>query len=260
MRFLSLVMFVSMLAPSAMAGHFRGPTLSTDQARLVLHTDHGDVLAPDTDAGQEGFADPRVSPDGRMAGWLVLVHAAGRHLPLPMALVLFRDGKIVRRFDAGLAVIDGWAFVGGGNAVAYATSTAYSPTGFDYELRRISDGHLLGKFHCGRTLVGTPPNATITGNWAHRDQVPAWVWPIAQDCPVRQGRILAPLLPFARISRAVRVTQPRAAAAVPAGCGGRPDGRPRTRPAAPAARTSRCAGSVPDSGLVRRCGRDRAPG
>ena len=176
---------VLLVAPAVMAAHYRGTTLSRDGSKLVLHTDHGDVLAPRTAAGQEGFEDPRVSPDGRMVGWLVPIHVSGISFPTPVTLVLFRDGKVVRHFDVGLAIIYAWSFVSGGRTVAYAMSTAYSPTGFDYELRRVSDGHLLGKFSCRRTLAGTPPKATLSGNWSHRGKVPAWVWPIAQDCPTR---------------------------------------------------------------------------
>ena len=186
MRAALLAVLALLVAPAAMAVRYRGTTLSSDGGvTLVLHTDHGDVLASRTAKDQYGFQDPHISPDGRMVGWLELVPVQGIDGPASGDLVIFRDGKVVREFNPNVAVIYEWAFADGSKAVAYVTSTLHTPTGFDYELRRIADGHLLGKFFCGRTLVGTPPNTTISGNWAHRGKVPAWVWSIAQDCPVR---------------------------------------------------------------------------
>lgn len=185
MRGLLLAALTLLVAPAARAVHYRGTTLSPDRTKLVLHAEHDDVLAPRTVEDQYGFRDPHVSPDGHTAGWLGLVRMQGMDGPISGDLVLFRDGKVVRQIKAGVAAIWGWTFADGGKAVAYVTSTLHSPTGFDYELRRISNGHLLGKFSCGRTLAGTPPEATLSGKWSHRGKVPAWVWPIVQDCPTR---------------------------------------------------------------------------
>jgi len=186
MRGLLLAALTLLVAPAAMAVHYRGTTLSPDRTKLVLHTDRGGVLAPRTDKGQQGFAGPHVSPDGRMVGWLELVPLQGNDGPMPGALVIFRDDKIVRRFYCGDLAIYEWAFADGGKPVACVQSTLHSPNYYVYKLLRISDGHVLGKFSCGWQRAGTPPKLThIPPAWVNEGNVPSWVWPIAQGCPTR---------------------------------------------------------------------------
>lgn len=68
MRGLLLAALTLLVAPAAMAVHYRGTTLSSDRTKLVLHTDRGEVPAPRTDKGQQGFTGPHVSPHGGLAG------------------------------------------------------------------------------------------------------------------------------------------------------------------------------------------------
>lgn len=185
MRGLLLAALTLLVAPAAMAVHYRGIKLSPDGTKLVLHTDRGGVLAPRTDKDQQGFAAPHISPGGHMAGWLELVPLQGNDGPIPGALVIFRNGKVLSRFHCGDSVTWAWAFANGGKAIACAQSTLHLPTGFEYNLRSVSDGRLLGQFSCGRRLAGDRSNRYAVGSWQNNGKVPAWVWPIAQDCPAR---------------------------------------------------------------------------
>lgn len=110
----------------------------------------------------------------------------GNDGPIPGALVIFREDKMVRRFHCGDLAIYEWAFADGGKAVACVQSTLHSPNYYVYKLLRISDGHVLGKFSCGRRWAGTPPKLThIPPVRVNEGKVPPWVWPIAQGCPTR---------------------------------------------------------------------------
>lgn len=185
MRILMLGIAALLIAPVAMAAHYGGITLSPRMDTLVLHTAHGDVFAPRTDKDQEGFAQPHIAPDGSMVGWLELVPLQGNDGPIPGALVIFRDGKVLRRFRCGDLATAAWAFADGGKAIVCVQSTLHFQSYFVYELRRISDGRLLDKFGCGRSLVGTAYRNKHFGPWVNDRKVPAWVWPVAMDCPVR---------------------------------------------------------------------------
>lgn len=187
MRGLLFAALALLAAPATAGVHYRGATLSADGGvTLVLHTDHGGVLAPRTARGQYGFQNPHVSPDGRTVGWLELVPVQGMDGPISGDLVLFRNGRVVRQFSPDGVVIWKWAFADGDKAVAYVTGSLHVPTGFDYELRGIADGRLLDRFSCGRSTTGIPPKVQL-GPWVNHGKVPAWVWPIAEDCPVRPG-------------------------------------------------------------------------
>lgn len=170
-----------LIAAPALADHFRGVTLAADGVTLVLHTDRGDIAAPRNEPDQQGFAEPHVSPDGRVVGWLVLEAPCCASYPLPTELVLFRNGHIVRRF-AGHTVIWGWAFSPDGKAVAWRERTAHGTSSILYSLRRISDGHVLAGFACV-LKQGTPAGQAPA--YVHDGKVPPWVWPIADECPSR---------------------------------------------------------------------------
>lgn len=178
----ALLLALSMLlALPAGATRYRGVTLASDQTTLTLHTDRGDVAAPHTDKDQQGFDQPRVSPDGRTVGWLELVSGCCASYPLPGSLVVFRDGKLVRRFGEALVIWD-WAFSPDGTAVAYRERAPHGISTISYTLRRIDDGRLLAQFYC-YPKEGTPEGQPVP--YVYDGKVPDWVWPIAEECPVR---------------------------------------------------------------------------
>ena len=180
MRAWSLALLLLVALP-ALADHYRSTTLAPDQSTLTLHTDHGDIAAPRNDPDQQGFDQPHIAPDGHTAGWLMLESNCCTSYPLPTGLVLFHDGHILRSFT-GDTVIWGWAFSADGQAVAWRERTAHGASSIIYHLRRIADGKELAQFACDLrpdTPAGQPPGYVYDG------KVPAWVWPIADECPSR---------------------------------------------------------------------------
>ena len=139
------------------------------------------LAAPRNEPDQQGFDEAHVSPDGHTVGWLVLEANCCTSYPLPTELVLFRDGHIVQRLT-GRTVIWAWAFSPDGKAVAWRERTAHGASSILYSLRRVSDGHLLAEFDCD-LKEGTP--AGEEPGYVYDGKVPAWVWPIADECPSR---------------------------------------------------------------------------
>jgi hypothetical protein len=155
---------------------YRSVTISEDNQHLTISSENGDVDAPRTRPDQEGFSDARISPNGRSVGWLVLAPGCCTSYPLPMSLIVFRDGKIVRIFDDGEPPIFGWIFQDGDKAIAYRQSTAHGAKVIWYKLKRVSDGKTIAEFDCD-------PNGPDD---AVSQDAPAWVWPIADGCPLRK--------------------------------------------------------------------------
>lgn len=170
-----------LVATPVLADHYRSATLASDRSTLALLTDHGQVSAPRNEPDQQGFDDPHISPDGHTAGWLVLEANCCTSYPLPTELVLFRDGRILRRFT-GDTVIWAWAFSPDGQAVAWRERTAHGASSIVYHLRRIADGKALAQFACD--LKPDTPAGEPAG-YVHPGKVPEWVWPIAEECPSR---------------------------------------------------------------------------
>src|SRR5215475_14319342 len=55
----------------------------------------------------------RIAEDNRTVGWLAESENASTSYPIPFALVLYRDSKVVRRISPGQAIWD-WGFRAGG--------------------------------------------------------------------------------------------------------------------------------------------------
>lgn len=180
MRAWSLAVLLLVATP-ALADHYRATTLAPDHSTLMLHTEHGELAAPRNEPDQQGFDDPHIAPDGHTVGWLVLEANCCTSYPLPTELVLFREGRILRRFT-GDTVIWAWAFSPDGQAVAWRERTAHGASSIVYHLRRIADGQELAQFACDLkpdAPADEPPGYVYSG------KVPAWVWPIAEECPSR---------------------------------------------------------------------------
>jgi hypothetical protein len=167
MRILPLLVLALLSGPVA-AERYRSTTLAPDRATLVLHTVHGDVRAPRTDPGQQGFDAPHVAADGRTVGWLVLEGNCCTSYPLPTSLVLYRDGKLLHRFADGMAIW-AWGFARDGRAVAYRQRAPHGVSTIVYTLRDTDSGRKLAEFDC-YPRDDTPAGQPVP--YVHDDPVP----------------------------------------------------------------------------------------
>ena len=139
-------------------------------ARLQIVQGKRKIDAPKTEEGQEGFSQALVAPDGRTLGWVALTGNCCTSYPLPTVLVLFRDGKVLRRFEEA-PPIWAWAFAHGSTEVVYRRAPPYGMTADLYSRRRVSDGRVLAEFSC------------IEEDPAPRVPFPVWTMPVAEACP-----------------------------------------------------------------------------
>ena len=155
------------------ADRYTGFELSADEQHLTLFQGKRHVAAPQTETDQAGFSAVKISADGRMVGWLVLEPNCCTSYAIPLGLVIVRHGKVLRQFSAIPPVWD-WAFAQHGRAVVYRQRTLHGSSSVLYTLARLSDGHTLTRYSC--FSEGPQPDPR---------KVPAWVWPIADECPER---------------------------------------------------------------------------
>jgi hypothetical protein len=109
-----------------------------DGKERIIHKQRGSV----------GASEVKVASDLQTVGWLVdwpNPDESQAWRTMAGTLVIWRNGKIVRRFQPGPAVFWGWNFWDGGTQVGYEIGAMHFSNG-DYELRDIATGSLLA--HC----------------------------------------------------------------------------------------------------------------
>ena len=139
------------LALGARAGERYATAQLQPDGRLRLTTTRGAVAwAPrDTareDQPQAAFAEPRIAPDRATVGWLALYPGCCQSYPVPLELVLFRDGKVLHALTGAGMPIWHWRFAGEGDAVAFVQRPTHGAAPDHYELRDVASGRLRAEF------------------------------------------------------------------------------------------------------------------
>jgi hypothetical protein len=140
-----------------------------DGSRLSFLRDGHEIEAPRTEPGQAGFAQARVSADGRTAGWVAQMPNCCTSYPLPLVLVLYRDGKVIRRFDEAPPIWN-WAFLPGRDEVVIQQAYPHGPEYLTFTRLRIADGKALARYACNQDERVHAPR-------------PAWTRVIDEPCP-----------------------------------------------------------------------------
>lgn len=112
----------------------------------VVDSDGNDV-APPLEKNQIDTTEEKIASDQQTVGWLVEFNVGdGTSYPIALSLVVYRDGKILHRFETTMVIAD-WQFVEGGKQVAFYTNTLHGDFGAHYELHDVSSGHLLAQYN-----------------------------------------------------------------------------------------------------------------
>jgi hypothetical protein len=119
-------------------------TVGSD-GRLHIVTQDGREISPKLQADQVGFEDVKISPAGRAVGWLALYTNCCTSYPIPLRLVIYRNGEL-RSFTGHELPVWRWCFEAGGTRVAFEQETVHGGMGVHYELRDIVTGRLLAQF------------------------------------------------------------------------------------------------------------------
>jgi hypothetical protein len=100
----------------------------------------GHDTKPDKQKDQVSFSSPQIADDRQTVGWLAEFPNCCTSYPIPLTLVIYRDGKIIQQLKPGMMIV-GWRFRAGGKQVAFCTNTVHGDSAP----------------HCG-CAMSTPPN------------------------------------------------------------------------------------------------------
>ena len=106
---------------------------------------HRRVTHVPKERGQTGIHEAVMAADGHSAGWFVDYHVQGVTDGVPETLVIWRDGKVIRRFKTEQAYYS-WAFLSKGARVAYHTGPLHGEQSSHCELREVKTGRLLAEW------------------------------------------------------------------------------------------------------------------
>jgi hypothetical protein len=119
----------------------------------ILTTDHKEILPPKRtfNDGEEtlvqmDFAKAAISENKTIVGWLADYPNCCTSYPIPLELIILRNGKIVRVFTGTGLPVWRWKFMAKGTQVAFEQETVHGGLGIHYELRDIKTGDLIESY------------------------------------------------------------------------------------------------------------------
>ncbi len=114
--------------------------------RVHIRTrDGGEQVVPG-EPHQRGIESVQTAPDGQTVGWLVDYSDPDNSSPDAGKLVIFRGGRIVRRFDSD-QVFGSWTFYAQEAQVAYHVGPIHGEESSHCELRDVKTGRLLAQWN-----------------------------------------------------------------------------------------------------------------
>jgi hypothetical protein len=136
-----------------------------NRVHIVTGDGRDETIPPEK--GQDGIENVRVAEDGRTVGWLVDLWASCCvSYSIPIELVIWRDGGVIRRIHPVQAIF-GWTFLAGGKEVAFHNAPLHGSE--TYECSRVD-------VRTGRELE----------EWSimRKTPVPAWVKLLDEQFPM----------------------------------------------------------------------------
>jgi hypothetical protein len=94
---------------------------------------------------QVGVDDIKVASDRRTAAWTELYPNCCTSYPIPLAIAVYRDGRVRRRFRPTLMIYR-WQFWADGGQIAFCSGTVHSDQGVTCELHDVATGRKLAGF------------------------------------------------------------------------------------------------------------------
>lgn len=120
---------------------------------------YGKEIPAPKEKDQVSCSSPKLAEDGKTAGWLVEYDNCCTSYPLPLSLVVYRNGKVVQRWKPGQSIWD-WQFLQKGKQVAFWTGPTHGNFVSHFELHDVNSGKLLADW-TGR--VNEPHPTWVSG-------------------------------------------------------------------------------------------------
>ncbi len=119
---------------------------SAGEAAQIVYSDGKTIAAPKV-KDQVSFGRPLIAEDKQNVGWLAMLPNCCTSYPIPLLLVIYRDGKILQSLSGPRAIWH-WRFLDNGERVVYSTDLVHGgdENSVDYELYEVSSGHHLASW------------------------------------------------------------------------------------------------------------------
>lgn len=108
-------------------------------AQITLGGDHRITIPKER--GQVGIGDAQIASDGTV-GWLAEFGVEGVSYPIAGTLIIWRGGKIIRRFQTDQSFYS-WTFYAQGRQVAYHIGPLHGELKSHCELHDVASGRLI---------------------------------------------------------------------------------------------------------------------
>lgn len=135
------------MCASASAG--TGPTVSktyVDSNKIVhIVTSDGRDWSIPAEKDQEGTEKIQLAPDGKTVGWLVDSSTCCVSYPVPLELIVWRSGKVIRRVNPSMAIWS-WVFLKEGTQLAFRDSPLHGGWSGESVLIEIASGKTLARW------------------------------------------------------------------------------------------------------------------
>lgn len=128
---------------SAGSSSVRYRSVSVDDAGQlhILSVDGKRVTAPKA-IDQVGYGDPRISPDQRIVGWLVMYSFEPQEWRTYAGkLTVYGNGRVLHEFDSEQTIYD-WQFPNGSKRVAYSSGPMHGKAA-ECILRDLASGKII---------------------------------------------------------------------------------------------------------------------
>jgi len=110
----------------------------------ILDSTGREVIPPE-DKDQADCSSPKMAEDKHTVGWLAEYANEGPSYPLPLVLVIYRDGKIIQQIGRGQSIWD-WQFRKRGDEVAFWIGPTHGDFIPHFELHDVRSGKLLAQW------------------------------------------------------------------------------------------------------------------
>ena len=133
-------------AALASSAESQGPRVREDEkhdVHVVAASGKETVVAHEQ--GQVGIEEIKTAEDRQTLGWLVLYEDPDGGSPLAGKLVVWRDGRVLRKLGTE-QVFWSWAFEHGADEVAYHVGPTHGETTSHCELHEVRTGRLLASW------------------------------------------------------------------------------------------------------------------
>lgn len=107
---------------------------------IVEHSGSDKSIPKEKD--QVGTDMVKIAEDRKTAGWTAEYPNCCTSYPIPLVLVIYRDGRVRHRLGDGMMIYD-WKFRQGGRQIAFCSGTVHGPTTHHCELHDARTGRTL---------------------------------------------------------------------------------------------------------------------